>query len=228
VSAPVDLPDWLQELRKAASDVAPGSIATQFIPPTDGSGRPAAVLMLFGDSGSGPSVVLLERASTMRKHAGQVAFPGGTRDAADRDVVATALREASEEVGLDPSSVDIIGELPEMFLFVTGFVVAPVLGYWRQPHPLSALDPAEVADVVIVPVSELADPANRFTVSHPRGLGPGFGVSGLFVWGFTAMLLDVVLRLGGWFRPWDETVVRELPQGAMRTEPPPVPGTFEA
>ena len=221
------IPPWLETLERAATDVEAHQIS-RFLPPDDGSGRRSAVLVLFGDPGAGPSVLLIERASTLRKHAGQVAFPGGACDAEDADATATALREAAEEVGLDPASVEVFGLLPDLFLTVTGFVVSPVLGYWRVPHPVTALDVAEVAHVVVVPISELTAPGNRFTVHHLAGhVGPGFFAGGLFVWGFTAMILDAVLALGGWAQPWDKTVLRDIPDSAIVSERSALTGTVE-
>ncbi|HEY5149265.1 MAG TPA: NUDIX domain-containing protein, partial [Mycobacterium sp.] len=137
--------------------------------------------------------------------------------------VATALREAEEEVGLDPSTVHIVAQLPALYLPPSGFVVSPVLAWWTAPHDVAPVDAAEVARVAVVPVGALADPGNRFRVSHPSGLvGPGFEVAGLFVWGFTAGLLDHLLRLGGWAQPWDEARIRPLPVGnsGLRPLPP--------
>lgn len=214
-----DIPAWLHSLRTASASVQAHELA-RHLPPTDGTGRRSAVLILFGESAEGPSVVLLERASTLRKHPGQVAFPGGGVDPEDRDPTATALREAAEEVGLDPSGVQVFAVLPELFLSVTGFVVTPVLGYWRDPHPLYALDAGEVAQVVVVPIAWLTTPANRFRVRHPSGLaGPGFAVGELFVWGFTAMVLDAILRLGGWEQPWDESILRDIPPAVGPSRP---------
>ena len=100
---------------------------------------------------------------------------------------------------------------------MSGFVVTPVLAWWRTPHEVGPVDAAEVARVALVPVAELVDPAHRFTVRHPSGwLGPGFEAGGLFVWGFTAGLLDRLLEFGGWTRPWDRTVSRPLPPLAAR------------
>ena len=205
------LPEWLRPLALAARSLEPGDLS-RFLPPDDGSGRASAVLVALAETPDGPGVLLIERAADMRTHAGQVAFPGGAADADDPHRVATALREAEEEVGLDPASVHIVAELPAIFLPPSGFLVTPVLAWWSDPHPVTAVDPAEVAAVAVVPIAELVDPANRFGVVHPSGwCGPGFEAGGLFIWGFTAGLLDRMLAYGGWARPWDETQQRPLP-----------------
>lgn len=214
VGAPVgpdEVPPWLRPLAAAARDVVPGELS-RFLPPEDGSGRASAVLILLTETTDGPCVLLIQRAAQMRTHAGQVAFPGGAVDVTDPSHVSAALREAEEEVGLDPSSVHVVAELPPIFLPPSGFVVTPVLAWWSHAHPVSAVDPGEVAEVALVPIAELSDPRNRFAVVHPSGwIGPGFEARGLFVWGFTAGLVDRLLMLGGWARPWDETRRRPLP-----------------
>jgi 8-oxo-dGTP pyrophosphatase MutT (NUDIX family) len=202
-------PDWLAPIAEAVPLVRPEQLS-RFLPPPEG-GRESAILCLFGEGDEGPDLLLIQRSSTMTSHAGQPAFPGGAVDDTDADVVAAALREAEEETGLDPSGVDVIGTLPALYLPPSGFVVTPVIGWWAQPTPVGVVDPGEVERVVRVPLEELLDPANRYSVRHPSGfVGPAFGVRGLVVWGFTAGLLSRLFALVGWERPWDADDVREL------------------
>jgi 8-oxo-dGTP pyrophosphatase MutT (NUDIX family) len=216
---PAPVPDWLRELVRAASAVLPAEIA-RFTSNQQG-GRAAAVLLLFGAGPDGPDVLLIERAATLRQHAGQPAFPGGAVDPGDRGAAGTALREAAEEVGLDPAGVEVVALLPDLYLAVTDFQITPVVGWWHTRGPVGVADPREVARVEAVPLGELADPANRCHVQHPSGyLSLAFAVRGMIVWGFTAILLDAMLTLGGWARPWDRGDVRELPRPAPATSGP--------
>jgi 8-oxo-dGTP pyrophosphatase MutT (NUDIX family) len=200
------------------------SFFSRFLPPDEG-GRPSAVLILFGPNAeSGEDVVLTERSHSMRSHAGQVSFPGGAIDPVDSGPVAAALREAQEEVGLDPTGVEVVAELPALYLPPSNFVVTPVLAWWAQPSPISVVDHLEVARVLKAPLSELTDPARRFTVSHPSGfVGPAFDVDGLLVWGFTAGLLSKVIELAGLERSWDRADHRPLPSHLIGARDRPAP-----
>jgi len=204
-------PGWLRPLLTAVRDIDAADLSLHRIPPPTG-GRQASVLILFGDeTPHGPDVLLMERATTLRDHAGQVSFPGGGAEAGDGDAVATALREAEEETGLEPSGVIPLAELPELFIPPSGFVVRPVLAHWARPSAVHAVDAGETARVLRVPLAELADPSNRITVGHPSGFtGPAFVVAGLLVWGFTGGILSALLDLGGWARPWDAGRIHDL------------------
>lgn len=205
-------------------------------PPPDGvERRESAVLLLFGP-GPGPelapqptaagdpthtgggeslgSVLLIERAHDMRSHPGQIALPGGGVEAGDADIVATALREAAEEVHLDGSGVEVLGTLPPMFIGPSSSLVTTVVGWWRDPSPVSVGDPAEVAQVIEAPLEFLLDPATRHTVVHPRGYrGPGFVLGDdLLLWGFTGSIVNAALELGGLTRAWDEQRTMPIPE----------------
>ena len=208
---PERAPAWLHPLLGAVRDVDAAALTHHQIPPP-ANGRRAAVLILLGeDAAHGPDVLLVERASTLREHPGQVAFPGGSADVGDADVVATALREAEEETGLAPSGVVPLTLLPELFIPPSGFVVTPVLAHWERPVAVHAVDAGETAAVVRIPLTALAEPAHRLRVRHPSGYtGPAFAVAGLLVWGFTGGILSALLDLGGWARSWDTTRVRDL------------------
>lgn len=210
-------PSWLVTLAERAVHSGPQASGIA-LPPVDGSGRASAVLIVFTETETGPGVLLIERATNLRRHPGQVAFPGGAVDPEDADVVAAALREAKEEVGLDPASVQPVAQMPELFIAPSGFVVTPVLAWWHSPHVVAPVDAAEVARSAVISISALTNPAHRFTVIHPtRQMTPGFEVDGFFIWGFTAMVLNRLLILAGWDRPWDHCVQRAVPDQPSRT-----------
>lgn len=188
--------------------------------PVPAEARKAAVLVLFTQAPE-PVVTLIERASTLRKHAGQIAFPGGAVDPGDESVVAAALRETEEEIGLPPREVRVLGTLPEAWVPVSGYGVTPVLGAWDGRYPIRPVRPEEVSAVVRLPVTRLSDPEVRACSVHSSGhTGPAFVLDHLFIWGFTAHLLSWVLELGGWARPWDDTRLLDVPERFQRDRKP--------
>lgn len=157
----------------------------------------AAVLVPVTDRAE-PGVILTQRTETLRNHAGQVAFPGGRADPGDVDLIATALREAEEEIGLPPRAVTVVG-LADRYRTVTGFEVTPVLGVIPPNLPLIAAE-AEVAALFEVPLSFLLDPAHHHRVSTPwRGRTRHFYEilwNDRRIWGATAaMIVNLSRRL---------------------------------
>jgi 8-oxo-dGTP pyrophosphatase MutT (NUDIX family) len=207
------LPDWLRPLAELASSVEAERLSPRF-PKVPDDARPAAVLMLFSDGVAGPELLLTERAATMRNHPGQIAFPGGKSDPDDADATATALREAEEEVGLDPSTVEVFGTLPTLWLPPSNFAVTPVLGYWREPTVLGPVSDQEVVTVIHQPIGDLMDPANRFSIEHTTGWrGPAFEIgTPMPLWGFTAGVISRLFEVLEWDQAWDASVTRPLPQ----------------
>ena len=206
-----DAPAWLRRLAAAAAVM---DVPRVVRPPASG-GRHSAVLVLFGDGPSGPDLLYIQKNEGLRRHAGQPAFPGGKIEGSDDGPVTAALREAVEETGLDPAGVDVLATMPELFITRSQFRVIPVLGWWREPSAVRPVDIGEVAAVERISVADLADPANRLTLRFPSGhSGPAFRIGSMLIWGFTGLITDRLLALGGWERPWDDTVIREMPQGA--------------
>ena len=152
----------------------------------------AAVLIGLVRHETGLTVLLTQRTSHLREHAGQISFPGGRAESYDADATATALRETAEEVGLDARYIEIVGSLPD-FYTGTGFRVVPIVGLITPGFTLQP-DPFEVAEVFEVPLSFLLDPANhrRHTVDLPEGRRRYYYSMpwhDYFIWGATAGML---------------------------------------
>ena len=215
------IPDWLVPVRDGAAAISADQL-TRFTPPPGGDARRGAVLMLFGEGAQGSELLLTERAHDMRSHPGQVSFPGGSLDPGETPVQA-ALREAEEEVGVRPSSVEVFGRLPELWLPPSNFAVTPILGWWREPGEASIVSRAEVHAIHHVPIAELLDPEHRITVRHPRGgyQSPGFLIGAdhdVILWGFTGGIIARLFDFLGWTRPWDESRLRDLPPHMLQAD----------
>ncbi|HEV2797127.1 MAG TPA: CoA pyrophosphatase [Nocardioides sp.] len=231
-----DLPGWLAPVVEAASTITVHEI-TRFMPPEGSDPRRGAVLMVFADRAHDPDVpdrpgpddlahrgelLLTERAHHMRSHPGQVSFPGGGLDAGETPAEA-ALREAYEEIGLDPAEVEVFGELPELWLPPSNFAVTPILGYWRHPGDVRIASPDEVHEIHRVAIADLLDPDNRINVRHPSGwTGPGFLIGperDVILWGFTAGIIARLFSYLGWGGDWDRARVRDLPDHMLQGVP---------
>ena len=153
--------------------------------------RPAAVLVAIWQRPAGLRLILTKRASHLKHHPGQIAFPGGKVDATDLSAEAAALREAQEEIGLPPAGVEILGRLPAHET-VTGFSIQPILGLVRDAF-LPTPEPGEVEEVFTVPLDHVLNPARfiiegRIWQNQPRRFyavpyGP------YYIWGATARIL---------------------------------------
>ena len=190
--------------------------------------REAAVLVLFSGPESGPAdgslpddadLLLTVRASTLRHHAGQAAFPGGASDPTDDGPLSTALREAHEETGIDLSRVHPLATLARTFIAPSQFEVVPILAYSPDPGPVAVVNETETAIVSRVPVRAFINPANRLMVYRGdlghRWAGPAFLLNQMLVWGFTGQVISAVLDVAGWAKPWDTDDVRELDDAMM-------------
>lgn len=153
--------------------------------------RPAGALVGVIPAPAGARLILTKRSSRLRHHPGQIAFPGGKMDGSDADAVDAALREAQEEIGLEPSNVDVLGELP-IHETVSGFAVVPVLALIERgfvPNP----EPGEVDEAFAVPLNRVTDPA-LFSIQSRRWRGRrrryyAVPYGPYYIWGATARIL---------------------------------------
>ena len=203
------LPGWLDPVVHAVETVEPLQLS-RFLPPEDGAGRQSAVLILFGEGERRPRAAAhgARQLAPLARRASRPspAAPSTPRTATRRATVRCGppCARPRRRPGSTRSGVQLFGVLPKLYIPVSGFVVTPVLGWWREPTPVGAVDPNETARVFTVPVADLTDPANRATAVHPSGhRGPAFLVESALVWGFTAGVIDRLLHYAGWERPWD-------------------------
>jgi 8-oxo-dGTP pyrophosphatase MutT (NUDIX family) len=153
--------------------------------------RPAAVLVALVERPAGPSLLLTKRASGLRHHPGQIALPGGRVDATDPSIEAAALREAEEEVALDPAAVQVLGRMPAHET-VTGYAMTPVVAHVTGDF-VPRIQQSEVAEAFFVPFAHVADPAN-YRVERRQWLGQWRSYYAVpygpyYIWGATARVL---------------------------------------
>jgi len=161
--------------------------------------RKAAVLLALFEEHGETYLAFIRRASTLRSHSGEIAFPGGSVDATDVSPVMTALREAQEEIGLDPTRAEVLGVLAPVFTVVSNFLITPVVAFLPQGLGALQLQVSEVAEIILVPLQGLADPLIAHTEEWTRG---GLTRTVYFydygsyrIWGATARILNTLLDL---------------------------------
>ena len=187
---PQPLPDGPAALMPVFTD---GRLRPRLAP--SATARPAAVLALvFPDAGGEARIVLTERLTYDGYHSGEVSLPGGKAESGDFDAAATALREAAEEIELDPAAagVEVIGTLGEVFIPVSDFRITPVVAIARRT-PVLAAHPGEVARILTPPLASFLPDASIEIVERTIGDWPlrygGYRIDGLHVWGATARIL---------------------------------------
>lgn len=202
-----DYDTLVTHLRRALLGTLPGPAAQQALSPRPRSGwvpgavpaeaRTAAALLLVHEREGRPHVLLTQRRPDLAAHPGQLSLPGGGLEGQE-SVAEAALREAREEVGLDPSTVGILGELTALHIPASGFVLHPVVGAAAAVGPLVA-SAAEVTRILHVPVADLADGrllgVERWNLRRGAADVPFFRLGELRLWGATAMILAEFLAL---------------------------------
>ncbi len=159
--------------------------------------RKAAVLIgLFEHEGE-TTLIFIRRASTLRSHSGEIAFPGGSVDATDESPVLAALREAWEEIGLQPGRAEVLGVMQPVFTVVSNFLIVPVVAFLPQGPGVLRLQPSEVAELLLLPLRGLADPAIAHTEVWTREGQERtvyfYDYGAYRVWGATARMLNALL-----------------------------------
>ncbi len=176
-----------------------GTSARPLAPEPAVTPRPAAALLLLYPQADDLWLPLTARSGRLPLHRGEVSLPGGATDPEDSGPEMTALREAHEEVGLDPAVVEVLGRLTPFYIPPSNFMLTPVVGFTPEPPALQA-NPQEVDAVFSVPLGRLLDPATvveeEWTLREMRVRVPFFALEGYKVWGATAILLsELVARL---------------------------------
>ncbi len=189
-------------LRTLRERLAPIERADVLIDTVEGErpqARKAAVLLpLFVQNGK-LSLLFIRRASTLRAHSGEIAFPGGSRDATDASPVMTALREAYEEVGLETTRVEVLGLLPPVFTVVSNFIITPVVAYLPWGSGELRLQRSEVTEVILAPLHELANPLIARREQWTRGDVTRtvyfYDYGSHCIWGATGRMLNALLEV---------------------------------
>jgi len=160
--------------------------------------RKAAVLLGLFDQEGKPTILFIRRSSTLRAHSGEIAFPGGGVDKTDSSPIMAALREAQEEIGLDPARVEVLGVLQPVFTVVSNYLVIPVVAFLPRGLGTLQLQASEVTEIILAPLHDLTNPDIFHTEEWMR-VGRTrtvyfYDYGSYRIWGVTARILNELLE----------------------------------
>lgn len=191
--------DVVQALRERLEPVERSDYLIDAIEGQRPDARKAAVLICLFDLDAQLHLIFIRRATSLRSHSGEIAFPGGSVERGDASPAFTALREAQEEIGLDPSRVELLGIMLPVFTVVSNFLITPVVGYLPHGPGDLRLQASEVDELLLFPLEGLMNPAIYHTEEWARG---GVARTVYFydygsyrIWGATARMLNALLEL---------------------------------
>lgn len=160
--------------------------------------RQSSVLLLLFPKDEKLNIVFIRRPSSMRFHAGQIAFPGGAYEPGDEDYKETAIRETTEELGIKGDQIEILGELTPMHVLVSNYIVNAYIG-WSNTYPSFNFSRNEVDDIFIIPLENFTRKDIIYYKEVETHLGkkefPGYFIDGIFIWGATAMILTEFIEI---------------------------------
>ena len=160
--------------------------------------RKAAVLLALFDQEGEPAILFIRRSSTLRAHSGEIAFPGGSVDPSDSSPIMAALREAQEEIGLDPARVEVLGVLQPVFTVVSNYLIIPVVAFLSQGLGTLQLQTSEVTEVILAPLGDLTNPGIFHTEEWMRAGRTRtvyfYDYGSYRIWGATARMLNALLE----------------------------------
>ena len=194
-----NITEVIAALRERLEPVERASSLTDTLEGQRPNARKAAVLLALFEEHGETYLAFIRRASTLRSHSGEIAFPGGSVDATDISPVMTALREAQEEIGLDPARAEVLGILPPVFTVVSNYLITPVVAFLPQGLGALQVQASEVAEIILVPLQGLANPAIAHTEEWTRGdltrTVYFYDYGSYRIWGATARILNTLLEV---------------------------------